>query len=93
MTSSSSASSGWLRDLRWDLGRGLSREAKGSGSESEESRAGREKAEEPEAREVGFEVEDVDLRVPVDAVFALDFLIEEEVRGGLKGFGGIFEDV
>ena len=67
--------------------------------ESEESRAGREKAEEPEAREVGLPavLENVDLPVLVlvDGRFVFGVFLTEEAdgRGGLNGFGGIFEGI
>lgn len=71
-------------------------EAKGSDSDSgsEESRAGREKAEEPEARDVDLDlVEEVDLRAVVEGLVLVlvVFLTAEDVegRGGLNGFGGI----
>lgn len=69
----------------------MSWDAKGSGSESEESTAGSEKAEEPEAREVVLVVDELDLRtLAEDAFLLVVFLTEADGRGGLNGFGGIF---
>lgn len=84
ISSSSSSSSSSAPGVRapWD--------AKGSASESE-SRAGREKAAEPDARVVDFVVDF--LVVLVEGPLGLGVFLTEEAdgRGGLNGFGGILK--
>jgi hypothetical protein len=75
-----------------DLALGWEANGSSSDSGSEESRVGRDIAEEPEARVVDLDlVEEVDLRVVVEGLDLVVFLTAEDVdgRGGLNGFGGI----